>query len=123
MVVEDDDFVSDLVVRVLQNNGYRATTLGEHSLADVDIHGISLLLADVVLRGRSGPVLAARLRARRPDLPVLFMSGYSDVEVRREHGIDAATPILQKPFTAVELLAGVDAALSSVAVVQHAKGV
>ncbi|WIM99316.1 PAS domain S-box protein [Actinoplanes oblitus] len=123
MVVEDDDFVRDLVVRILRDNGYRATALGDGSLADLDLQGVALLITDVVLRGRSGPALAARLRSRRADLRVLFMSGYSDAEVRREHGIDPAVRILQKPFTAVELLAMVGEALSAVPAAGHATGV
>ncbi|MBB4741170.1 PAS domain S-box-containing protein [Actinoplanes octamycinicus] len=120
MVVEDDDFVRDLVIRILRDNGYRATALGDGSLADLDLHDVALLITDVVLRGRSGPALAGRLRARRADLRVLFMSGYSDAEVRREHGIDPAVRIVQKPFTAVELLAGVGEALSDVPAAHHA---
>ncbi|BCJ46936.1 hypothetical protein GCM10010168_35440 [Actinoplanes ianthinogenes] len=122
MVVEDDDFVRDLVTRILKDNGYRAIALGDVSLADLDLHDVALLVTDVVLRGRSGPALAGRLRARRPDLRVLFMSGYSDAEVRREHGIDPEIRIVQKPFTAVELLAGVGEALSTVPAGHHAQG-
>ncbi|WP_436536500.1 ATP-binding response regulator [Actinoplanes sp. HUAS TT8] len=118
MVVEDDDFVRDLVIRILRDNGYRATALGEQSLAGMDLHDVSLVITDVVMQGRSGPALAARLRARRPDLRVLFMSGYSDAEVRREHGIGPEIPIVQKPFTAVELLAVVGEAMSAA----HANG-
>ncbi|MCW2138110.1 ATP-binding response regulator [Actinoplanes cyaneus] len=118
MVVEDDDHVRDVVTRILRDNGYRATVLGEESLAGMDLHDVSLVLTDVVMRGHSGPVLAARLRARRPDLRVLFMSGYSDAEVRREHGLGPEIPILQKPFTAVELLAMVGESVASA----HANG-
>ncbi|GAA2704545.1 hybrid sensor histidine kinase/response regulator [Actinoplanes palleronii] len=112
MVVEDDDFVRDLVTRILQDHGYRATALGEGSLARMDLDDVSLVISDIVLRGRSGPALMARLRSRRPDLRVLFMSGYSEAEVRRQHGIDAGTRIVPKPFTAIELLAGVTEALA-----------
>ncbi len=118
MVVEDDDYVRDLVIRILRDNGYRATALGEESLAGMDLHDVSLVVTDVVMRGRSGPALAARLRARRPDLRVLFMSGYSDAEVRREHGIGPDVPIVQKPFTAVELLAVVGETMAAT----HANG-
>ncbi|MFI1990486.1 PAS domain S-box protein [Actinoplanes sp. NPDC020271] len=118
MVVEDDDYVRDLVIRILRDNGYRATALGEESLAGMDLHDVSLVITDVVMRGRSGPALAARLRSRRPDLRVLFMSGYSDAEVRREHRLGPEIPIVQKPFTAVELLAVVGETMSAA----HANG-
>jgi DNA-binding response OmpR family regulator len=118
LVAEDDDQVRDLVIRILRNNGYRATDLAEDSPDTVELHGVSLVITDVVMRGRSGPALAARLRSRRPDLRVLFMSGYSDHEVRRKHGIGLGTPIVQKPFTAVELLAAVRETISAA----HANG-
>jgi FixJ family two-component response regulator len=120
MVVEDDEVVRDLVVRILQTNGYHATGLADAALADADLPDVCLLLADVVLRDRSGPVMAARLRARHPGLRVLFMSGYSDARLRQEHGIDASTPILQKPFTAVELLGAVSETLSTASTIHHA---
>ncbi|AEV83668.1 histidine kinase [Actinoplanes sp. SE50] len=118
LVVEDDEFVRDLVIRILRDNGYRATALGDGPLAALDLHDVALVITDVVQPGRSGPALAARLRARRPDLRVLFISGYSDADVRREHRIEPEARIVQKPFTAVELLAGVGEALAAA----HANG-
>jgi two-component system cell cycle sensor histidine kinase/response regulator CckA len=56
----------------------------------------------VVMPGMNGVQLAAKLQARRPTLPVLFMSGYSDPAlVRRE--ITDTTPVIDKPFTRAEL--------------------
>ncbi|MFC3990707.1 hybrid sensor histidine kinase/response regulator [Actinoplanes siamensis] len=118
MVVEDDDFVRDLVIRILRDNGYRATHRDPDSLDALDLHDVALVVTDIVMHGRSGPALAGWLRARRPDLRVLYMSGYNDAEVRREYGIAPETPIVRKPFTAVELLAAVGEALSAA----HAKG-
>ncbi|GIF16014.1 hybrid sensor histidine kinase/response regulator [Actinoplanes teichomyceticus] len=112
LVVEDDEFVRDLVVRILRDNGYRAAAL-EDPLLDDDLSDVSLIIFDVVLRGRSGPALAEQVRSRRPDLRVLFMSGYSDVEVRREYHLGPDARIVQKPFTAAELLAGVGEVLGS----------
>jgi two-component system cell cycle sensor histidine kinase/response regulator CckA len=114
LVIEDEDYVRDLVVRILQENGYRTTAISEDAAAGVDLTDVALLITDVVLPGRSGPAVAAQLTARCPGLRVLFMSGYSDAELRRRYDIPPATRIVQKPFTAVELLATVGEALAPV---------
>ncbi|WP_433795856.1 ATP-binding protein [Actinoplanes sp. CA-252034] len=112
LVIEDEDFVRDLVVRILQENGYRTTAISEDTVAGADLADVALLITDVVLPGRSGPAIAAQLTGRCPGLRVLFMSGYNDAELRRRYDIPASTRIVQKPFTAVELLAGVGEALA-----------
>jgi two-component system cell cycle sensor histidine kinase/response regulator CckA len=77
-------------------------------LFDRHEHEIGLLVTDVVMPEMRGPVLADRLLARRPDLRVLFMSGYSDVPVDLERrGTQAA--FLEKPFTPSGLVAAVAA--------------
>ncbi|MEU4163699.1 ATP-binding protein [Actinoplanes sp. NPDC026670] len=112
LVIEDEDYVRDLVVRILQENGYRTTAISEDAVVTADLADVALLITDVVLPGRSGPAVAAQLRARCPALRVLFMSGYSDAELRRRYDIAPTTRIVQKPFTAVELLATVGEALA-----------
>ncbi|BEL07077.1 hypothetical protein Q0Z83_052680 [Actinoplanes sichuanensis] len=112
LVIEDEDYVRDLVVRILQENGYRTTAISEDAVGAADLTDVALLITDVVLPGRSGPTVAAQLRTRCPALRVLFMSGYSDTELRRRYDIPPATRIVQKPFTAVELLATVGEALA-----------
>jgi DNA-binding NtrC family response regulator len=58
-----------------------------------------LVVADVVLPGMSGPDLVARLRAERPGLRVLYMSGYSDDSEVRRAIADSGAAFLQKPFS------------------------
>jgi CheY-like chemotaxis protein len=64
---------------------------------------ISLLITDVVMPGMSGPSLAAHLRTIRPDLRVLYMSGYTDATVLEQVMGDQPVAFLQKPFTSGEL--------------------
>jgi DNA-binding NtrC family response regulator len=66
---------------------------------------VDLVISDVALPASSGPELVQRLRARQPGLKVLFMSGYSDEQIRRDGSVDPDTPFVQKPFT-VDALTG-----------------
>jgi DNA-binding response OmpR family regulator len=74
---------------------------------------IDLLVTDVVMPGASGPELARRLRAQRPDLRVLCMSGYPESADRRLEGEAGWNAWLQKPFTPAGLMAKVRDCLTS----------
>ncbi|GGR59708.1 hybrid sensor histidine kinase/response regulator [Actinoplanes ianthinogenes] len=115
LLVEDDEFVRDLVIRILDGNGYQTVALDDSAAGDADVAGAAVLLSDIMLRSRSGPAIADQLRARHPDLQVVYMSGYCDDELRHRYDLSAATGVLQKPFTAVELLSAVASALTPVA--------
>jgi two-component system cell cycle sensor histidine kinase/response regulator CckA len=82
LVVEDEDAVLNLTAQILSRAGYRvlSATTPDQACALFDQHAanIDLLLTDVVMPEMNGPALAQRLVARRPDLRVLFVSGYSD---------------------------------------------
>jgi FixJ family two-component response regulator len=71
------------------------------------------VLTDIVLVGMSGPRFAARVRAARPWLRVLFMSGYADDQALATATPAAAVPFIQKPFTADALARKVRAALDA----------
>jgi signal transduction histidine kinase len=105
LVLEDEEPVRLLVSRVLGMNGYSVlvATTGDEAmqLAEDNSDGIDLLVADVVLPDTTGPAVAARLRSRRPDLKVLFMSGYSDSPSLGGADLDA---LIHKPFTPSYLL-------------------
>ena len=114
LLAEDEESVRRLVRRILSGHGYDVLEAGDahEALARVDDPAaIDLLLTDVVMPGASGKDLADRLRAERPDLPVVFMSGYTDDVVVR-HGVrDNAVALLDKPFDADGLLRAVGEAL------------
>jgi two-component system cell cycle sensor histidine kinase/response regulator CckA len=65
---------------------------------------LDLVISDVVLPGMSGPDVCAAVLERRPGLPVLFVSGYTDRSLFHRGLIGPETPYLQKPFTAIDLL-------------------
>jgi two-component system cell cycle sensor histidine kinase/response regulator CckA len=103
LLVEDEDAVRKVACGILRRNGYDVieTANAGEALLVVESHGgrIDLLLTDVVMPQMSGPELARRLGAVRPDLRVLCMSGYTDDSVVRHGLIDGGTPFLQKPLT------------------------
>jgi two-component system cell cycle sensor histidine kinase/response regulator CckA len=86
-LVEDEDVVRDLARRVLSDYGYDVLEArqGKEALALSELHAgpIHLLLTDVVMPKMSGRELAQNLQALRPDMPVLYMSGYNDDKVLR----------------------------------------
>jgi two-component system, cell cycle sensor histidine kinase and response regulator CckA len=103
LLVEDDEGVRKLVREVLDNEGYRlleaANGVAALSICAQYEKPIHLLLTDVVMPEMSGSELANRLAAVRPEVKVLYMSGYTD-DVIVHHGVlDERTEFIQKPFT------------------------
>jgi PAS domain S-box-containing protein len=101
LVVEDEKGVRDYLRTVLGHLGYTLLVAADGAEAiEVASHHrgeISLLLSDVVMPQMNGPQLADRLRQDRPDLKVLFMSGYTERSLTGDIGPGSAT--IQKPFT------------------------
>ncbi|NTU60452.1 MAG: response regulator [Deltaproteobacteria bacterium] len=102
LVTEDAPDVRDLACRILRELGYRVLEAsgGEEALrvAAGEQRAVHLLLTDVVMPGMSGRVLADRLAAQRPELKVLYMSGYTG-DVLAYHAIsDRELRFIQKPF-------------------------
>lgn len=103
LVVEDDDMVRPITVAMLERLGYRtiAAADGESALKVVrTLEGpIDLLLSDVVMRGMNGPQLAEAFRLERPDVPVLFVTGYTHDSETLDMLTAGGVPFLPKPFS------------------------
>jgi two-component system cell cycle sensor histidine kinase/response regulator CckA len=101
LMVEDEDTLRTVVDRILSEEGYRVLTAasGEEALelAAREPGRIDLLVSDVVLGGMTGPELATKLKARRPELKTLLMSGYPGMP------IGPVDEFLPKPFSPFEL--------------------
>lgn len=115
LLVEDEDMVREPTRRLLAKRGYTvlaaATADEADTLAAQNAAPIDLLLTDVVMPGRSGRDLADGLRNVMPDLRVIFMSGYTQ-DVFDHNGAAATGALLiEKPFSADELLREVRAML------------
>ncbi len=117
LLVEDEEQVRVVAREILKRHGYRvvdARNAGEaFLLCEKHVGVIDLMLSDVVMPQMSGPELSRRLAASRPEMKILFMSGYTD-DSTVHHGISHSTiAFLQKPFTPASLAAKVRAVLDS----------
>ena len=104
LLVEDDELVRDLANRLLKQLGYRVLVAvnGEDALRVVREHDgekIHLLLADIVMPQMGGKELAIKLKILRPDVKVLYTSGYADDGIVHHGAMDPGTQFLQKPFS------------------------
>jgi CheY-like chemotaxis protein len=116
LLVEDEASLRRLASEILQASGYRVLEAenGTSALALAQDRNevIHALLTDVVMPGMSGPDLAERLRSARPDVAVLFMSGYTDDALGRHGALAPGTLLVQKPFSAAKLTSRLREALS-----------
>jgi PAS domain S-box-containing protein len=103
LLVEDEATLRQLAARALRARGFKVLLAadGAEALRILEIHRkpIDLLVTDVVMPNMDGRELADRLRARMPDLKVLFLSGYMDDALLRRGVFEANETLLQKPFT------------------------
>jgi two-component system cell cycle sensor histidine kinase/response regulator CckA len=117
LVVEDEETVRRLACRVLRTKGYRVIEAEDPAAAlrlmrehEGPIH---LLVTDIVMPGMTGPALVERLIADRPELKVLYITGYAEEAIERQGTLPAGGALLEKPFTARQLADRVRAALSA----------
>ena len=111
LVVEDEAALRDVAGRILSGAGYKvlAAECGDDALELAARHAgvIDLLVSDVVMPGMLGKELAERLTDARPDTRVLYMSGYAQPVLHSQGTLDPGVALLEKPFTATDLLTAV----------------
>ena len=102
LLVEDEESVRVFASKALEKQGYQVLQArhGRDALLRLAEHDgpVHLVITDIVMPEMGGGELARRLAGERPELPVLFMSGYTDDEVAHR-GLGAEQGFLQKPFT------------------------
>ena len=117
LVVEDEELVLDVAMRILTQHGYHvlAARSGAEASALMDGHQgiIDLLLTDVVMSGETGKEIAERVSVVRPGIRVLYMSGYPESVIASQGVIEPGVKLVSKPFKALDLLAHVRSALDA----------
>jgi PAS domain S-box-containing protein len=113
LLVDDEAALRTALAKVLEQHGFEVTAVpsAPDALRELDATAFDVLVSDVVMPTMSGVQLAAHVRADRPDLPIVLMSGYSE----ELDGVGEDAPLtrrLRKPFTHEELLTAVDALLT-----------
>ena len=112
LLVEDDVLVRALATAVLRRAGYALTVRSDpREAVELDPGSFDLLVTDVVMPGLGGPALATRFRSRRPDVRLVFMTGFAERDAAEQVGQLTIEPLLLKPFTPVGLLTAVRTAL------------
>jgi PAS domain S-box-containing protein len=108
LMVEDEDDLRVITGRILTRAGYHVLTAsgGEQAIHLAQNHAgpIHLLLTDVIMPRMTGNEVAARIRALRPGIPVLYMSGYAEPVLTENGTLPEGVTIVEKPFTSRELL-------------------
>lgn len=116
LLVEDEPMVRTVAERALTRHGYSVVTAnnGEEALEILERGDeFALLISDVVMPEMDGPTMVREARKSRPDLPVLFMSGYAEEQLRKSIDIDKVA-FLPKPFSVQELAEAARKALTPV---------
>jgi two-component system, cell cycle sensor histidine kinase and response regulator CckA len=105
LLVEDEPTVRNVAERALTRHGYTVVTAdnGEEALEALErMDEIDLLISDVVMPGMDGPTVVREARKSRPDLKILFMSGYAEEQLRKSIDLENVN-FLPKPFSVTEL--------------------
>jgi PAS domain S-box-containing protein len=113
LVIDDDPDVRGFIVNSLEEQGYRVRQAsdGREGLAALEREVPDLVVLDFIMPGLSGAEVARQIRAKRPDQPILFVSGYSETDAVKRTAPDA--PLLAKPFRADALQKAVRGALTA----------
>ena len=115
LLVEDEDMVRAVAERALARQGYTVLT-AENGEAALELLETSdkpdLLISDVVMPSMDGPTMVRIVRERYPDLPILFMSGYAEEQLRKSIDLDNVA-FLPKPFSVQQLAEAARAVLDA----------
>ena len=104
LLIEDEELVAELAIAMLKRSGRQVQWLDslsafQRELPSIDIEQFELALIDVTLGDGSGVEALALMRDRRPDLPIILVSGYDARNVLDDKRIDDSVEFLSKPFS------------------------
>ena len=109
LVVDDDDDVREFLAGALESLGHEmiAAASGEEGLGRIETDAPDLALIDYAMPGMTGADVARAARARRPDLPIVFVTGYAE-SAQLEDALGPGVPVLRKPFTMTDLASALE---------------
>jgi two-component system, cell cycle response regulator CpdR len=110
LLAEDDDSIRIFLARALRRAGHEVCALGdgETALSWITGHEIDLLLADVVMPGLDGIELARRASDMRPDIRVIFITGFAAVALNETDVLPREATVLAKPFHLRQLVSEIE---------------
>jgi CheY-like chemotaxis protein len=116
LIAEDEDAVRAILVKTCSKAGYHilAATNGEEALALAEGHSgrIDLLITDVIMPGISGRVLADQMARQRPEIKILYCSGYAEKAIFQPGVLGSHATFIQKPFSTNALLQAIHGVLT-----------
>ena len=114
LVVEDSATQAAALAELLERSGFETVIArrAERALEILDVEAVDLVLSDVVMPGMDGPTMVREARKDRPDLKVLFMSGYAEEQLRNSINLENVG-FLPKPFSVQELAQATKRALGA----------
>lgn len=123
LVVDDEDIVRSLVARTLEEADYRVLQAshggGAIGVLENDSNAVDLVICDLVMPVLGGKEVAEWMRAHRPAVPLLFISGYPRAYLEAHHLFEPDVPMLRKPFLPSRLLEAVEEQVAARAPVEQ----
>lgn len=108
LLAEDAEIVREMVQEILKNDGYEVFAYpdGQKAFAffQQNPEKVDLVVTDIVMPQMNGKELAQQCRSERPDVGILYMSGYLDSQLNTEEDLSGNTDFIAKPFRPAELL-------------------
>src|SRR5690606_5877412 len=113
LLAEDDDNLRPFLARSLENAGHEVLAFsdGDEALPALHAAEFDILISDLVMPGMNGIELARHAREKAPDLPVIFITGFSAVALEALKTVDGVSKVLSKPFHLNSLVEAVRNAL------------
>ena len=113
LLAEDDEHLRPFLARSLENAGHEVLAFsdGEDALPVLGTGQVDILISDIVMPGMNGIELARLAKEKEPDLPVIFITGFSAVAMEALETVNGVSKVLSKPFHLNSLVDAVQNAL------------
>ena len=106
LIIDDEDILTRTFTKLLERQGYEVYTAkkGQDALCMAEAQNFDLIISDIRMPGLNGVETVRQIRALKPGVPVIFMSGFADAQLEAEAQDLEPMAFLCKPFDSIELL-------------------